>query len=496
VRESQRGMISLSDLFNAPDIARLAQLLKHPEHSLPRGEQLPLGQRDPNAAPVLSFAQERLWLVSQFDQAATYNVRLAFKLHGNLDLTVLESAIAALARRHESLRVRFEKVDGKPCLIIDDAAIIAMQFRDLSELSEDVVKEVAQAATDVPFDLAVGPLARVSVFRQSADEHLLVISIHHIVIDGLSLELVQHELGVLYAALREGREPDLPTLAIQYSDYAAWQRQWLTGEVLERQLAYWKHKLAGIPAILELPTDRARPHIPSFKGGYATFRIPQDIYCKLQNLCLEEEATLFMALLAAFKVLLSRWSGQKDIVVGSPFSGRTHSKVECLVGFFVNSMVLRTDISGQLSFRELLGRVKKTVMEAYSHQDIPFEKLVAELMPVRDLSRHPLFQVMFALQNMQKITLTIPEIYIIPYKLNDTSAKFDLSIEVFETDHGLFGKMQYAIDLFDTVTMDRLGSSFETLVGAIVSQPDALVHSLKMLSQAQLQELLMEWNGA
>ena len=353
----------------------------------------------------LSFAQERLWLLEQIEAAgAAYNISATFRLNGQLDVGALERAFAAVVDRHEILRTRFVVKDGAPMQAISASGQFRLEEEDVSdrpaEEREAAARRRAGAIAGMPFDLTRGPLFRAALLRLSGEEHIAVLVMHHIVSDGWSWRVLIQELGTLYAAFVEGRPSPLCELPMQYADYAVWQREWLRGEVLQRQVGYWKERLSGAPAALDLPTDRARPAVQSFRGASVSIELPQELIGGLQDVARSEGATLFMVLLAAFQILLSRWTGQTDVVVGAPLAGRTHREVEGLIGFFVNMLPLRTDLSGDPSFRSLLKQVRETALGAYEHQDLPFEKLVEELQPVRDLSRRPIFQVMLALQNV------------------------------------------------------------------------------------------------
>ena len=335
-------------------------------------------------------------------------------------MSALERALGEVIRRHESLRTHFEVQDGEAVQVIEPARPFRLVVTDLSSLESAAAREEAlhplmQAAVTQPFDLGRGPLFRASAVRLSSEEHVVLVTMHHIISDGWSMRSVlPRELGLLYAAFAEGRSSPLPQLAVQYADYALWQRGWLQGEVLERQLSYWTQQLAGAPGVLELPTDRSRPPTPSYRGAHLPVAMPVELSAAIGGLARRSGATPYMVLLAAFQLLLSRWSGQADLVVGSPIAGRTERQTEGLIGFFVNTLVMRADISDDPSFEELLARVKETALGAYAHQDIPFEKLVEHLQPQRDLSRQPLFQVMFALQNVPRQTLELAGLRLTP----------------------------------------------------------------------------------
>jgi amino acid adenylation domain-containing protein len=455
-------------------------------------------QRRFGAVP-LSFAQERLWLLDRLEAlGSTYNIAVAVRLQGRLDVAALERSFADLIRRHEVLRARFTAQDGGPVQVIEPAGPFGLEVEDLCNMarveraaaSRRRVGEIAAA----PFDLERGPLLRVHLLALSVEEHVAVVVLHHIVADGWSLGILIRELGALYAAFVAGKPSPLVELPVQYADYAIWQRQWISGEVLAAQAAYWKERLSGAPAAMALPIDHARPAVQSFKGAAYRFTLSREIAAALAQLARSEGATLFMVVLAAFQVLLSRWSGQQDVVVGTPIAGRTQRQCEGLIGCFVNTLALRTDLSGDPSFRELVRRVKETALGAYAHQDLPFEKLVEELQPVRDLSRQPIFQVLFALQNMSRERLQLPGLQLSRTDAEHVTAKFDLSLYLQEAEHGWGGIVEYATELFERSTIERFVGHFQTLLAGIAAEPDCPVSGLPLLGKAERHRLLVEWN--
>jgi hypothetical protein len=346
----------------------------------------------------LSFAQQRLWLLDQLlPNKAAYNIPAVWQLRGKLDALALERSLNELVARHETLRTRFVLSGDAPVQVIGPPSAVALPMTDLSAMPQAEREARARQITDTeahqPFDLEAGPLLRAQLLRLGAEEHLLLLNVHHIVSDGWSMGVLWRELSSGYTAFVSGHAPDLPRLPIQYADYAVWQREWLQGEVLERQLAYWKEKLADL-STLELPTDRPRPPVPSYQGAHLTFDLPAPLTRALKELGRREGTTLFMTLLAAFQVLLHRYSGQDDIAVATPIAGRRRTELEGLIGFFVNTLVLRSNLAGNPAFTELLAQVRETALGDYTHQDLPFEKLVEELSPRRDISRNPLFDVM------------------------------------------------------------------------------------------------------
>ena len=351
-----------------------------------------------------SLGQQRLWVLAQLEPGSpVYNIARPIRLTGPLNVVALEHSLGAIVRRHESLRTTVTTVEGQPMQGIAPALTLPLPRVDLRDLPAGERAERADqlAAREArrPFDLARGPLLRTTLLQLGGQEHLLLVTIHHIVADEWSMGVFMRELATLYRAQVQDTPAVLPQLPIQYADYTLWQREWLQGTALEAQLAYWREQLAGAPAVLELPSDRPRPPVQSVRGATQRFVLPRALSQALRQLSRQEGATLFMTLLAAFQVLLARYTGQDDIVVGSPIAGRTHTELEDLIGFFVNTLVLRTNLAGDPTFRELLGRVRAVTLEAYAHQDVPFERLVEELQPQRDLSRAPLVQVLFVLQN-------------------------------------------------------------------------------------------------
>src|SRR5215208_1276610 len=462
--------------------------------------KLPLGPR-PMRQPLapLSFSQQRLWFLDQLQPGnAFYNISRNFLLKGPLEIQALEQSLNQIIKRHELLRTSFKNVEGHPVQIISPPQhlnLIVVNLEDHNEEDREAKSYslIAELASQ-PFDLGHGPLMRVKLLRLSDEEHVLVLAMHHIISDGWSAGVFFKELSALYAAYAAGEESPLPELPVQYADYAVWQREYLSGEVLNAQVEYWRERLTGAAPVLELPADRVRPAVQSYRGAAARFEVSREVSEGLKELAHAEGVTLFMTLLAAFKVLLYRYTGQADIVVGSPIAGRTRAEVEHLIGFFVNTLVLRTDLSGAPGFRELLGRVRETALGAYAHQDVPFEKLVEELQPERDLSRSPLFQVMFALQNAPQESLRLEGLTLSYLKTESGVAKFDLSLFMADSSEGIKGALEYNTDLFERETVERLLGHFRILLEAIVREPQRAVTELPLLSEAERQQLLVEWN--
>jgi amino acid adenylation domain-containing protein len=448
----------------------------------------------------LSFAQERLWFLDQLEPGSpAYNIPVALRIEGELRSEVLAAALTEVVRRHEGLSTVFRAREGKPVQVIRLAEAFALSVIDLSALPEAVREEAARllAGREAmrPFDLAQGPLIRGVSLRLGAADHVMLLTLHHIISDGWSIGVLVREVTELYRALSTGEPPRLPELPVQYGDYALWQRSWLNGEVLEREIAYWREQLAGLPPLLELPTDRPRPPVQSFRGGNCELRLPVELAEGLRSLARREGITLFMMLLAGFQALLSRFSGEDQIAVGTPIAGRNDLATENLIGLFINTLVLRGDLSGLPDFRGLFRQMREVFLGAHAHQEVPFEKLVEELAPERSLAHAPLFQVMLALQNVPEETASLGDLRLRSFARDGgATAKLDLMLALQEQGRELSGALEYSADLFDATTVDRLGESFERLLGAAVADPSLLVADLPLLSVAEREQVLMEWN--
>ena len=448
----------------------------------------------------LSFAQERLWFLEQLGLVGTaYNVHTALRLTGPLDEVALERSFSEIVRRHESLRTRFELRDWEGIQIVDSHDDFAVVREDLSdkpeELREPEVERCIHDEATRKFDLKSGSPFRVKLLKLAPTQHVLIITMHHIAADSWSIAILIREVSVIYQAYRQGKECPLLDLPLQYADYAVWQRGRLQGEELQRQLNYWKESLRDAPPMLGLPTDRVRPAIPSYRGASHRFTVPAHCSQRLQELARREGATLFMVLVAGFKIVLSRWSGQKDIVIGTSIAGRTHRQLEQLIGLFANTLVLRTDLSHDPSFIELLRQVKDVALGAYAHQDLPFEKLVQELHPQRTLAQQLVFQVMFALQNAPRNEFDLDSIRISPYRSRSQPARFDMACSMGSSDHGLWGAIEYATDLFDESTIRRFASHLSRVLEHIAERPDERLITIHMLSEDERQQVLYDWNA-
>ncbi|MEH1943849.1 MAG: amino acid adenylation domain-containing protein [Nostoc sp.] len=450
-----------------------------------------------DSAP-LSFAQQWLWLIDQLNPGNTYNIPLAIQLKGLLDIRALEQGLGEIVQRHHPLRTTFTAVDGQPLQFIASASNWKLPTVDLTELSESERYQESQRlineSVQQPFDLTTGPLLRAVLQRLSEQEHILLLTIHQIIGDDYSWGVLLQELTTLYEAFSNGLSSPLVKLPIQYADFAIWQREWLLGEVLESQLVYWKQRLGGELPVLKLPIDRPRPAVQTYRGARQSLNLSKDLTAALKSLSQQSGVTLFTTLLAAFKTLLYRYTSQEDIIVGSEIANRNQTEVEGLIGLFANTLVMRTDLGGNPSFRELLGRVQEVVLSAYFHQDLPFEKLVEELQTERDLSRSPLFQVMFVLQSEQVLALEIPGLSLKAIEVESKTAKFDLTLKLQETTENINGCFEYNADLFDADTISRMISHWQVLLESVVAQPNQQISHLPILTPAQQHQLLVEWN--
>jgi hypothetical protein len=454
---------------------------------------LPVSRRD---GLPLSFAQQRLWFLDQLEKGGTaYNIPLAVRLSGALRVEVLERTLSEVVRRHEVLRTTFEQVDGRPVQVVHEHEPLRLEVEDLRAPGREGAEAEAERLTAeearTPFDLSAGPLLRARLLRLAEEEHVLAVTMHHIVSDGWSMGVLVKEVAALYVAYESGEESPLPELAVQYADYAAWQREHLAGETLERQLAYWRGRLGGLPT-LELPTDFPRPAVQTYRGAQHLFTLPVGLARALKEFSRKQNATLFMTLLAAWQVLLSRYAGQEDVVVGADIANRNRPEVEGLVGFFVNQLVMRTNLSGNPTFVEALGRVREMALEAYTHQDVPFDRLVEELHPERDASRAPLFQVKFVLQNAPAGALELPGLTLSARGGESDTAKLDLMLMLSEGEDGLSGTLEYNTDLFAPETVARMRGHYEVLLGDIVARPETRLSKLELLTDEEKQRQAAE----
>ncbi|HEU0149756.1 MAG TPA: amino acid adenylation domain-containing protein, partial [Bradyrhizobium sp.] len=441
----------------------------------------------------LSFAQERLWFLDRLGRLGpAYHIGLSVRVRGVLDCAALSAALTDVVRRHEAVRTRFVMREGAASQVIDPPWPIDLTAEPLT-LAEAKLR--TQRVMEEPFDLASDRLLRCALLALDDHDHILVLSMHHIISDGWSIGILFRELAALYGAHASRRSSPLPQLPIQYADYAAWHRDWVSEHVLETQLAYWRERLADAPAGVDMPTDRPRPAAQSFRGSTHRFVLDRELSDGLAALARREGATLFMTLLAGFKALLARWSGQRDIVVGSPIAGRVRAETEQLIGFFVNLLALRSDLADDPSFEAFVQRIKKTALAAYAHQDLPFEQVVDALQPTRDLSRQPIFQAVFVLQDVSLEQMALPGLQVERFDDGASSARFDLELQMTDVGGQLAGSLVYATDLFDAATIERLAGHFIQLLRGAVAQPQARLSELPLLSEAERHQVLVEWNA-
>ncbi|HEY0018768.1 MAG TPA: amino acid adenylation domain-containing protein, partial [Longimicrobium sp.] len=486
-------------LFDAPTVAGLAARVEAARGGEGAAELPPLARAAGEGPWPLSFAQRRLWFLERMEPgSAAYNLPAAYRLAGALDADALERALRELVRRHEGLRSSFGVAAGEPVQAVGAVegplpAVDDLRALPAAERPAELARRVAEASW-APFDLRHGPLFRARLFRTGDEEAVLLLATHHVVSDGWSQTVLARELSALYGAFARGEASPLAEPAFRYADYAAWQHGWLRGEVLQTQLAWWKSRLQGAPAVLELPTDRPRPAVASPRGAAEPVALPPELTAALRALARREGATLFMTLLAAWQALLSKYSGQEDVVVGAPVAGRTHPGVEGVVGCFVNTLALRGDLSGDPTFRALLGRVRETLLGAYAHQDLPFEKLVEELAPERSLRHTPLFQATLALQNLESREQRLGEVRMEPLPPVVQATKFDLGLSLQEDEHEVRGLLLYRADLFDAETVRRMIGHLRVLLEAAAATPERRLSELPLLEGAERARVLREWN--
>ncbi len=489
VRRTLNIELPLRTLFEKPTVASLASEVER----VRRGSARPI----PRIVPVsreqalpLSFAQQRLWVLDQLEpNNPLYNIPRALRMKGKLNVEALRRALNEIVRRHESQRSTFAIHQGQPVQVISPALVMEMPVVDLNAGGEDEARRLAGEEAQTPFDLSTGPLLRAKLLRLAQDDHLLLVTMHHIVSDAWSAGVFLKELSVLYKAFSAGEASPLPELPIQYADFAAWQRNWLQGEILEEQLQYWRRQLRGAPPVLDIPADRPRPKTQSFRGAYESVEFSPELAESVKAFARREGITLFMALLAGFQALLSRYSGEEQIVVGTDLANRTMSETEPLIGFFINLLALRTDLSGNPTFREILGRVREVTLGAYAHQDMPFDKLVEELQPERSLSHNPLVQVLFVMQNIPKLQRELPGLELSSFEMPITRSKFDFAVFMVEGENGLTGNWLYNTDLFERTSILRMAGHFETLLCNAIAEPEIRLQSLEFLSKEEREQL-------
>jgi amino acid adenylation domain-containing protein len=500
VRNTLAVELPLRSLFETPTVASFAQQVENSLHSGQSISDQPLLPISRSSNLPLSFAQARLWFLDQLQpNSAFYNIPTALRLSGQLNVTALESNINEIIRRHEALRTNFTTIEGQPIQVIASTLELKLLFVDLQNLPFDEreveAQRLATNEAQQPFDLEREPLVRVMVLQLGSSEYVFLLIVHHIIFDGWSTDVFYGELAALYEAKCTGKPLILPELPVQYADFAVWQRHWLTGEVLETQLNYWKQQLKDAPTLLELPTDRLRPAVQTFRGTHQYIALSLELSEALAELSKGTGVTLFMTLYAAFVTLLYRYTGSDDIVIGTPVANRTPQEIEGLIGFFVNTLALRTDLSGNPIFEQLLRRVREVALQAYTHQDLPFEQLVEALQPERSLSHTPLFQVMFALDDALVPSMDLLDLTVSSYSVESGTTKFDLTLSMENTASGLIGEWEYNSDLFDATTIERMAEHLQTLLEGIVANPEQRISELPLLTQTERQQLLFEWNN-
>ena len=492
-----RVELGVHELFEEPTVAGLGRRVEAAVRS-GLGLASPPIERVPRDLPLpLSFAQQRLWFIDQLEEGALYNVPMALRANGDLSVARWSRVLAEVVRRHEILRTRFVSSSGQPVQVIDPPskswALPVIDLRGLPALGlETESRRLRRAESARPFDLSRGPLLRSSLVRREDASWDVLFTMHHIVSDGWSMGILVREVSALYGELAQGIEPSLPELPLQYADFAVWQRAWLSGAILEQQLAYWREHLAGVPPVLELPLDHPRPAVQSFRGSFRRLALGADLVRDLRALSQSRGATVFMTLLAVFQVLLGRLSGQEPWP-SVPDRRAQPGRDEGLIGFFVNTLVLRGEISEGLPFSDLLSRVREETLAAYAHQDLPFEKLVEELAPERSLGQSPLFQAMLVLQNTPTEAFRLPALTLALQDVGIAESKFDLMLTFLETESGFEGFATYCIDLFEATTIERWLEQYRCLMASAVAQPETSLGALSWLGERP-QQLLCEWS--
>ncbi|BAY65333.1 amino acid adenylation domain-containing protein [Calothrix brevissima NIES-22] len=497
IRQTFQIELPLRRIFEKPTIAGLAKDIEKATKTNSQVEEIKITRIARSPHLPLSFAQQRFWFLTQLEMhSSAYNMPSAVRLQGNLNIKALQQTFQEILRRHEALRTNFQTIEGQPVAVILPPAAVQLPILDISNLPAnqqelEVQKQTTEEA-QTPFDLNNGCLLRVKLLRLSEQEHILLLTMHHIASDAWSTDILLREFVILYQAFCEAQPAPLAELPIQYVDFAAWQRQWLQGERLESQISYWRQQLEGVPELLELPTDFPRPPVQSFQGATYSVKLPQQLSVGLNQLSQQQGTTLFMTLLAAFKTLLYRYTGSEDLAIGSPIANRDRIELEGLIGLFINTLVLRTNLAGNPSFIELLKRVREVALGAYAHQDLPFELLVEELQPQRNLSHTPIFQVMFVLQNASMSALELPGLTLSYLPVDSGTAKFDLTLDMTETIEGLVANFEYNSDLFQESTIKRMARHFQTLLEGIIANPQQRLSQLPLLTSSEQHQLLQQ----
>ncbi|MDC9623365.1 condensation domain-containing protein, partial [Xenorhabdus sp. XENO-7] len=479
--------MNLDNLKRAVLKKKIRQQLQTQQQQRPSIKQV-----DRNLPLPLSFAQQRLWFLAQLDPAASlaYHIPIALRLTGQLDRHALTTALDHLIARHESLRTRFVLVEGQPCQHIDPADIgFVLSCQDLRSLDPAMhsnrIAELADFEAQTPFDFTQGPLIRGQLLQLTDEAHVLLLTQHHIIADGWSIGVLVHELGTLYRTALDGHDDPLPPLPIQYADYAVWQRDWLQGDILTEQRDFWCSQLQDAPALLALPTDRPRPPVQRYAGGQVPFQLDATLLASLKELGQRHNTTLFMTVLTAWSIVLTRLSGQDDIVIGTPVANRPRHELENQIGFFVNTLALRVTLGDTSRVTDLLTQVRERALAAYAHQELPFEQVVEALQPDRSLSYSPVFQVMLTLNNTPSQSLTLPGLQLTPVEQVRYGAHFDLTLSLTETEAGLIGDLEYAADLFDPATVERMVGYLENVLAAMTADATQAIASLPMLPSSE-----------
>ena len=501
IRDAFEIELPLHDLFESPTIEKMAAKIGDVPVSLPP----PVIRFQRNCVTPISFGQERMWFVEQMHpHFPIHNVPVAIRLDGALNVPALEAAFNEIIRRHDVLRLIFRNQDGRPVAVTEPPRPFSITITDLSGLLEEQrerdLQGLAHKEATRPFNLSESPLLRAHLVRLAPETHVLLVTTHHIVFDGWSLGVFYRELSALYGSLTgagtNGQARPLPELSIAFADFAYWQRQWLQENPLDRELAYWKRKLDGAPMALDLPTDHPRPAVQTFNGSAKFFSLPAELTDRLNRCARQQGVTLYMLLLAAFQALLHRYSGQETILVGSPVAGRNRRETENLIGLFLNTVALRADMTGETVFADLLQQVKRSALEAFAHQDLPFEKVVEAAQHERDASRSPLVQVMFVLQNEPLRPPEMPGLDVRLLPTHNDVAKFDIELSLEETGGALSGYLEYNTDLFEGATIDRLAGHLQTLLESVAQDPAQKISSLALLTEAERKLMLVDWNSA
>jgi len=474
--------LQVRQIFESPTIAELGQSLSQLKSGVAVAPILTPAER--NGSAPASYAQERLWFVDMLERnSSAYNVPLAVRLRGELDRGALEQSFNRVVQRHEILRTTFA-LDGETLnQVIGEIKPITIRFDDLTAMPEQQrdpeARLLATLEAKEPFDLANGPLLRVSLLRLAADDHVLLLTMHHIISDGWSMGVFMRELSASYNAFAAGREPELPELPLQYADYSIWQRKWLQGAVLDEQLQYWRGQLSGAPSLLELPANRPRPTAPTHHGTTKMFVLSKEVSQGLKTLSRAEDVTLFMMLLAGWQMLLSYHSGENDIVIGTNVANRNRSDLEGLIGFFINQIAIRINLSANPTFRELLVRVREATLTAYAHQELPFEKVVEALNPKREPGYSPLFQVKINLVNTPEDAVSFTNLELRHFGVKQEGSHFDLTLSLEETGAGVLATVQYSTDLFDEQTIVDMMADYEFLLSSVVADPEVRLETLR-----------------